>query len=319
MKNIDFKYLYILIVLVFCCIIYHLIKDKKNSVIATITISIIASLIYGLFIPPNISVYELFSKSEESKQDDKSKENEKQANYKEEQGIKGLENVTPSPVPAPTPHMHKEYKTINENEIAATCKDDGSYDTVVYCKCGEEISRKSVQIKKLKHVFKDGVCTSCGYKDKNYVKKYTSKEIMDILSDSYVSDSGHYSEYMGSDTISVFAKERHNCFAISTGASYNLFGAGVQTVVFNASGLNKFNKLKFKIGGETGYSGSMTVEIYIDKNFDDEPDYIYDLDASGIPTKASIKIKDAKFLGIRVINNSGDGKTLVFYKFSEGK
>ncbi|MCC8195834.1 MAG: hypothetical protein LIO49_03370 [Ruminococcus sp.] len=42
---------------------------------------------------------------------------------------------------------HTEGKAVTENEVAATCTTDGSYDTVVYCSvCGEELSRETVTV-----------------------------------------------------------------------------------------------------------------------------------------------------------------------------
>ncbi|MCD7733285.1 MAG: hypothetical protein LUH56_07600 [Oscillospiraceae bacterium] len=42
---------------------------------------------------------------------------------------------------------HTEGEAVTENEVAATCTTDGSYDTVVYCSvCGEELSRETVTV-----------------------------------------------------------------------------------------------------------------------------------------------------------------------------
>ncbi|MBP3605845.1 MAG: leucine-rich repeat protein [Clostridia bacterium] len=49
-------------------------------------------------------------------------------------------------------HTHTPNSAVRENEIAATCAADGSYDEVVYCsECGEEISRTSKTTEKLLH------------------------------------------------------------------------------------------------------------------------------------------------------------------------
>ena len=43
-----------------------------------------------------------------------------------------------------TAHVHTPAAPVKENEVPATCKDEGSYDEVVYCsECGEEISREA--------------------------------------------------------------------------------------------------------------------------------------------------------------------------------
>ncbi len=47
---------------------------------------------------------------------------------------------------------HAETKVVVENEKAATCTAEGSYDEVVVCElCGEEVSRESIVVDKLNH------------------------------------------------------------------------------------------------------------------------------------------------------------------------
>ena len=47
---------------------------------------------------------------------------------------------------------HSETETVRENEKAATCEEEGSYDLVVYCSvCGEELSRETKTTEKLPH------------------------------------------------------------------------------------------------------------------------------------------------------------------------
>ncbi|MBQ6677315.1 MAG: hypothetical protein IJM71_04635 [Clostridia bacterium] len=53
-----------------------------------------------------------------------------------------------------------------ENETAATCTADGSYDEVVYCSvCGEELSRQTFAVPSTGHVYSNGACTVCGAPD----------------------------------------------------------------------------------------------------------------------------------------------------------
>ena len=53
---------------------------------------------------------------------------------------------------------HTLGEAIIENEVAATCKAEGSYDTVVYCtECGEELNRTTIQTDRLRHVNADPV------------------------------------------------------------------------------------------------------------------------------------------------------------------
>lgn len=213
-------------------------------------------------------------------------------------------------------HTHKKFEIKKENIIKSKCNKKGHYDSVTYCQCGQEIKRKTITTKALRHKYKSGICIRCKHKDPNYVKVYNGKEIMKVLSKSIVSDCSSYEEYFDSDSISVFAKKRHNCFSINTAVSYNLWGGNVQTIKFNITDLNKFNKLNLKIGGETKSNGSMTSEFFVDRSFDKKANKIHDFDASSPPQKLSLNIKNATSLGIRVTNNSNNINNIVFFGFS---
>ncbi|MCD8088735.1 MAG: hypothetical protein LUE22_09205, partial [Oscillospiraceae bacterium] len=63
---------------------------------------------------------------------------------------------------------HTEAEAVTENEVAATCTEDGSYDTVVYCTvCDEELSRETVTVSATGHTYvavvTDPTCTEGGY------------------------------------------------------------------------------------------------------------------------------------------------------------
>lgn len=87
-------------------------------------------------------------------------------------------------------HTHTPAEAVIENEVPATCTEDGSHDLVVYCTvCGEELSRETVTVSATghtytytdsgdgahtkacsagddtsieEHTYVDGVCTYCG-------------------------------------------------------------------------------------------------------------------------------------------------------------
>ena len=96
----------------------------------------------------------------------------------------------------PPAHTHTPGEAVRENEVAATCTTDGSYDEVIYCtECGEEISRETKKIDALQHdytaVVTEPTCTEQGYTtytckrgDSTYVDDYT-----DALDHSYVISS----------------------------------------------------------------------------------------------------------------------------------
>jgi len=64
---------------------------------------------------------------------------------------------------------HSAGESVVENEVAATCTEDGSYESVVYCSvCGVEISRETVTVDALGHDYKvkeivPPTCTKSGY------------------------------------------------------------------------------------------------------------------------------------------------------------
>ena len=74
---------------------------------------------------------------------------------------------------------HTSGKAVHENEVAATCAKEGSYDEVIYCSvCGVELSRTTETIAKIAHSWNEGeitksatctekgtmvyLCTECG-------------------------------------------------------------------------------------------------------------------------------------------------------------
>ncbi|MBQ9843075.1 MAG: hypothetical protein IJO31_02885, partial [Oscillospiraceae bacterium] len=78
---------------------------------------------------------------------------------------------------------HTEGAVVVENEVAATCTAEGSYDSVVYCSvCGEELSRDTVTVDKLAHAY-DAVVTAPTCTAKGYTT-YTCS----ACGDSYVAD-----------------------------------------------------------------------------------------------------------------------------------
>ena len=71
---------------------------------------------------------------------------------------------------------HTPGEAVRENEVAATCDQDGSYDSVVTCTtCGEELSRETVTVPATGHSYVDGVCTVCGHVETVAVNTATSE------------------------------------------------------------------------------------------------------------------------------------------------
>lgn len=85
---------------------------------------------------------------------------------------------------------HTPGTAVKENEKAATCTANGSYDSVVYCTaCGAEISRETKTITKFGHDYKSVVtaptCTEKGY------TTYTCSRCGDSYVDDYTNVLGH--------------------------------------------------------------------------------------------------------------------------------
>lgn len=63
---------------------------------------------------------------------------------------------------------HTEGTPVTENEVEASCEENGSYDTVVYCSvCDKELSRFTTTVEATGHNFSGGVCTECGAVDES--------------------------------------------------------------------------------------------------------------------------------------------------------
>lgn len=242
-----------------------------------------------------------------------------------------------------TVHSHTVTDTKKENIQEPDCTSGGSYEQIEICECGEVINRKTYEVEALGHDYNtttipatctdDGymvhICKRCGDEFTNNHVAATghsyidgicvncgSVDIAKILNDSIVSNSGAYKFYTGSESVSVFAEDRYNCFSIRTLVSYNLWGHNIQNVKFNASKLNELGSITFKIGGATGCSGNMSVDIFIDKDIDDPPDYTYEIEASGFPIEIEpIDVSNAVSIAIQVSNHSSNENTLVFFDF----
>ena len=69
---------------------------------------------------------------------------------------------------------HQAAEAVVENEVAATCTTDGSYDVVVFCAvCGTELSRETTTTASLGHSWDDGVVTKEPTATETGVKTYT--------------------------------------------------------------------------------------------------------------------------------------------------
>lgn len=253
-------------------------------------------------------------------------------------------------------HIHAGLDPVEEDVVYATCTENGTYDKVVYCSCGKELSRETIDVsaaghnyyveqsvdatcleqgytvytcsvcqnsykgdytEALGHDYVDGICHLCSVKDPDYTKVYTSKEIVTTLTENLVNESGTFKSYLNGETINVFAEDYSDCFSMNTAVSYNLWGHNVQSVAFNISKIaSEIDTLYFNVAGETGTSGTINIEFFLDKTMDETPDYTTSIECSAIPTPMSVNIGGARSLVIRVTNCSTNENRVVFYDFS---
>ncbi len=64
--------------------------------------------------------------------------------------------------PAKDTHSHPFLIRVIENEVAPTCTEQGSYDEVIYCRCGKELLRTHITHGMPTHQFENEKCIICG-------------------------------------------------------------------------------------------------------------------------------------------------------------
>ncbi|MDE6691315.1 MAG: leucine-rich repeat domain-containing protein, partial [Clostridia bacterium] len=118
---------------------------------------------------------------------------------------------------------HTPKAAVTENEVAATCTTDGSYDEVIYCNtCNEKLSTVHKTTEKLGHTYKNGVCTVCGD-----VVYSNDEEIQFTLSDDeeYYIVSGFNgtpayanipATYLGKPVTSIGYRAFYNCESLKS-------------------------------------------------------------------------------------------------------
>jgi hypothetical protein len=99
-------------------------------------------------------------------------------------------------------HEHAASRTEKENVVDATCTSKGSYDEVVYCECGHEISRTPVTVDELAHTPKapvienkvDATCGADGSYDEVYYcecgEKLSTNHVVVPATGAHIYDEG---------------------------------------------------------------------------------------------------------------------------------
>ena len=120
--------------------------------------------------------------------------------------------------------QHTPAEAVEESRIEATCSENGSYESVVYCSvCQSELSRESVQIPAA-HSYVGTACTACGIqyiRDGEYIYfgEYPQSVARNVTIDSKTIDNRGY--YLGSDGAyyaKVVATPYESGYAFSMGA-----------------------------------------------------------------------------------------------------
>lgn len=145
-----------------------------------------------------------------------------------------------------------------------------------------------------------------------------SGKISSILSDSLVTASNGYFEVTKREPVRVFAEDITNGFGMQTLASYNLWGHNVGECTYNVAKLKKCGGkvLHMYAGLENGGSGTVKVEVFMDKTTDKSPDYTFEINAETVPGQMDIDIANAGSMTIRVDNQSGSSNNVAFYGMS---
>ena len=113
---------------------------------------------------------------------------------------------------------HTQGEAVVENESAATCTEDGSYDIVVYCTvCGEEISRQAVGVEAAGHSYDDGTVTTEPTETEDGLMTYTCT----VCGDTYTEAIPATGTGDGEDTESECEHDYHVAACILKNQSYS--------------------------------------------------------------------------------------------------
>ena len=112
---------------------------------------------------------------------------------------------------------HTPGEAVRENEVAATCEQDGSYESVVYCTaCSEELSRETVTVPATGHSYENGVCTICGHVETVAVNTATNE--------TYDSLEAALDAALTGETVKLLADVTENTVMVIPGVTLDLNG-----------------------------------------------------------------------------------------------
>lgn len=129
-----------------------------------------------------------------------------------------------------------------------------------------------------------------------------------------VNDSGTYREFSNSgESFIMFGQEYSIGFTMRVAASFNIWGGGIQYVVFAVGNLSdKGNYLNLSIGNVEG-NGDVYVRVFLDKTTDDGHDYEFFISSQVAPLyNERIYIRDRESMIIQVVNTGDNSLTVGF-------
>ena len=117
---------------------------------------------------------------------------------------------------------HTPGEAVTENEVAPTCTESGSYDTVIYCtECGGEVSRVTTVIPATGHSHENGVCTVCGDTQGAAYNVTTQTAYASVAEALEAARSG--------ETVLVLADQTVEAVMVTPGVTLDLNGHSVTT------------------------------------------------------------------------------------------
>ena len=118
------------------------------------------------------------------------------------------------------PSEHQAGEATSENEVSATCTEQGSYDNVTYCKyCGVELSRDTKYTDPLGHNWDNGVITTQPTEAKEGVKTFTCTRCGETRTES-VPVLAHTHSYTAVVTKPTCTEKGYTTYTCACGDSY---------------------------------------------------------------------------------------------------
>lgn len=139
---------------------------------------------------------------------------------------------------------HTAGKAVKENVKNATCKAEGSYDSVVYCSvCNSEISRTTIIVPKSAHKYDAGKVTKAATCTATGIKTYTCTVCKATKTETIAKKAHTYKSYVTKATLTANGKIVSKCLVCGAVKSTTAIPL-VKTVTISATNYNYDGKVK---------------------------------------------------------------------------